>query len=183
MIHSADQIAREILHTQDVTAKLSSRWGDSAITDGKLDHRKIASIVFEAPEELKFLNSIVHPGTIKRIWDLILGCQEDHILFEVPLMFEANLEGMFDYIILISCPEEIRLKRLLQRDGGDTKLAMRKIASQMPEEKKIPRCDLVIHNTGDKNELLDRAKEFSSCIGSIRHRKSFSRHPDSPSVS
>ncbi len=169
-VHYADSIAKEVLSKADVTAKLISRWGEKIMRAGKPDHAAIASIVFADPDERSFLNSLVHPETLKQMQKLVSRCHQPSIIFEVPLLFEADIQDCFDFIVLVTCPADLRLHRIIQRDGGSAEQAKAKIVSQMPEENKIPRSDLLIRNTGDPSALYVQAERFAASLPAIRYR-------------
>ena len=77
---------------------------------------------------------------------------------DVPLLFEAGLEGDFDVVVLVDAPEKVRRSRIVDLRGLDPDEADRMIAAQMPAEEKIARADVVIANAGTLEELRERAE-------------------------
>lgn len=160
-VHKADDIARQVLNSREAIDILTRHWGDGIINNGYPDAGRIAEIVFNSPEDLSFLNSVIHPRTLIRMQEIVSACTEPLVAFEVPLLFEANIEACFDFIVLITSPTPKRLERLVQRGEANHETAMRKISSQMPQDSKIPRSDLVIDNAGDINALISAADSFA----------------------
>lgn len=170
-VHRADIIARIVLESGEVVSALTARWGEQILNNGLPNPTEIAKIVFDNPDELMYLNSVVHPGTLAIMQEIVHNSDDFSVVFEVPLLFEAGIQDRFDYIVLIASPIELRLERIQKRNGLTKDSANRRICSQIPEEEKIPRCDLVIRNTGDIQELIDAADHFSNALSSIKQRE------------
>ncbi len=114
----------------------------------------IANIVFSDSSKKEILEKIMHPQIKKKILDFFNRNKEEEFTFAiVPLLFEANMSDMFDYIILICADENIRIKRLIERNGFDKKHALLRIRSQKPQEEKIPHADFIIDNNGSIDNL------------------------------
>ena len=99
---------------------------------------------------MKYLESVIHP----KIKEFIENIKTEETVFvSVPQLFEAGMESLFDKIIFISAPVEVRLERLMKRNNLTKEEAMMRINAQMSEEEKIPRCDYVIVNKDTKEKL------------------------------
>jgi dephospho-CoA kinase len=139
------------------------RWGQAVLSaDGVLDRGALRRIVFEQPEELRALNSIVHPE-VERMRAALLGearARGDRVVVcDIPLLFEANLTGGFDRIVLVDAPRSVRLERLVRDRGLRETEAMAMIAQQMPADLKRARADFVIDNDGTREALEQRVDE------------------------
>ena len=142
-VYDTDKIAHDILEE-------NKHLFPQALFDGKIDRKKLANIVFNDKEQLKYLESIIHP----KVKEFIENIENKGTVFiSVPQLFEAKMEGLFDKIILISAPLEIRLERLIKRNNLTKDEALIRINAQMSEEEKIPKCDYVICNNGDISNL------------------------------
>jgi dephospho-CoA kinase len=163
-IIDADELARDAVAVgSDGHRKIVERWGDDILkADGGLDRVALRQIVFQEPTELEALNSIVHPEVSRLRDDLINEARErgdETVVCDIPLLFERNLVGDFDRIVLVDAPRPLRLERLTrERALGHTE-AMNMIAAQMPAELKRARADYIIENEGGVEALEKRVDE------------------------
>jgi dephospho-CoA kinase len=154
----ADLLAREAVrpHTPALEA-IVTRWGRAVLSpDGHLDRPALRALVFEHPEELEVLNAIVHPE-VARLRDEALAAARGRgarvVVCEVPLLFERDLAGDYDAVVLVDAPRELRLERLVHDRGLRESEAMAMIAAQMPAALKRARADHVIENGGTRAAL------------------------------
>jgi dephospho-CoA kinase len=163
---SSDEIVHDLLATDEVQDLLVARWGDGVLPDGKIDRAAVAQIVFNQPEELRWLEAQLFPLVAAEMagWRAELECQSDPpavAVVEVPLLFEAGVENAFDTTIAIVADEEVRVRRA----GGRDHLAVEKRAArQLSQEEKAARADHVIHNDGS---LADLERDVTDLIGRL----------------
>lgn len=168
----ADKIAHEVLTEPEVMAAMTQRWGDRILENGQLSHPKLGSLVFAHPDELGYLNSLVHPGTLEEMQKLLDNHLEyESIVYEVPLLFEAKLQEAFDYIVLVTASTKVRGLRLQNRDKLHPEEIQLRINSQMPDKEKQALSDLVIHNETNIDDLYQEALKFISIIPSLNKRE------------
>lgn len=160
----ADRLAREAVrpHTPALEA-IVSRWGRAVLApDGHLDRPALRRLVFEHPDELEALNAIVHPE-VARLREAELAAARAGgarvVVCDVPLLFERDLAGDYDVVVLVDAPRELRLERLVHDRGLREPEAMAMIAAQMPAELKRARADHVIENGGTREALAARVAE------------------------
>ena len=170
-VYHADAIAKSVLNEPHILKALMARWGIGITLDGNPRADVIADKVVGNPEELVFLNSVVHPGTLEKMQRLVEQSNASVLLFEVPLLFEAKLEDCFDYLVLITSPAEQRTSRIINRDKGIREQVERRITAQIPDTEKAARCDLVIRNERQLNDLRGQAQKFIASIPSIIPKK------------
>jgi dephospho-CoA kinase len=120
--------------------------------DKKIDRNKMAAVVFIHPEKLKVLNEIVHPRVFQE-WDVRLARIKAAdlnaiILSDVPLLFEEQLQFLFDLTVLVMIPAEEQINRLIIRNNVSRKQAELRLSCQMPINDKISLADIVIDNQG-----------------------------------
>lgn len=150
---SADQLAREAVQPGSrCLAEIVRQFGrDVLLVDGSLDRQKLAGVVFGNAEARRRLEAITHPAIAhlaeERLAALGRNCRL--VVYEAPLLFEAGAESRVDRVLVITASEEVRLARLMARDGLDRRAALQRIRAQMPQEDKIARADYVIDNSGD----------------------------------
>ena len=149
---STDRVAHDLLDREDVRALLVERWGPEVAPDGAVDRARVAEIVFDRPGELRWLESQLHPRVGEAVleWRQALGNDVDVAVVEVPLLFEAAMEGAFDATAAVIAADPVREERLAAR--GQPGLAGRE-SRQIDQEEKARRADHVIRNDGSLEEL------------------------------
>ncbi|MDD4310811.1 MAG: dephospho-CoA kinase [Candidatus Cloacimonetes bacterium] len=172
-VFSADNIARQRLYSPEVKQKLIERYSTSItgeFADGiTIDNAKLANIVFSDPAEIEFLNSLLHPLVLKDLQDIVDKCTEPVLCFEIPLLIEANLQDCFDYIVMISIPENLRISRLRERGETPEMIKMR-LQNQLGDSVKQDRVDYCIDNSHSKEQLETTAKHFIETIPNLPKR-------------
>ncbi len=156
VVLNADEIAKQLMKN-DLTIRenLVAAFGDDAFTDGTLNKPYLAKIVFNNPDNLKLINSIVHPATITHSKNLIEEYLKNNtiVFYEAALIFEADMTNLFDYIVLITAPEELRIQRILTRDVITADSVQARIKNQMDELIKMSKADYIVNNIGTIEEL------------------------------
>lgn len=129
-------------------------------TFGTSDRSKLAKIVFSDEPKLKRLEEILHPLVRDEILKFFKNNSQNEILFvAVPQLFEAGFENLFDKIIFVDAPYNLRLERLKKRNNYDENYAKLRLDSQIDSSAKIPKCDYVINNASSLDELEKNTKE------------------------
>ncbi|MGZ8513077.1 MAG: dephospho-CoA kinase [Candidatus Limnocylindria bacterium] len=152
---SSDAVVHELLGTDEVRDLLRERWGDRVVSGDEVDRAAIASIVFERPEELTWLEGELFPrvGLRTAAWRAELERRDpppEIAVVEVPLLFEAGREGFFDATITVVADEGLREERAAAR--GHEGVAGRE-GRQLTQEEKAARADFVIRNDGSLPDL------------------------------
>ncbi len=166
----ADQLAHRVIEPgRRAYKKIVEEFGSSVLdSSGKIDRKKLGEIVFNNPEKLERLNQITHPEVALEAAREIAryrGQGVSVLIYEVPLLFEAGLESLFDVIITVYVPREVQRERLLRRHPElSPEEAEKRIDSQMPVDEKARRSDYILDNTGTTEELF---KQIDELIGEI----------------
>lgn len=148
-----DDVSREILTVKNKTLYDAFKDYD-VFENGEFSRYKVAQLIFSNEPARLLIASIMHPQIGKVINKFFEDNKSDELLFVgIPLLFEANMQSMFDKIIFVYTDDEIRLERLLKRNNYTVEHAKARINSQMPQNKKAEQSDYVINNNGDL-ELL-----------------------------
>lgn len=162
----ADWICHNLMGNNDfVINKIKEIFNPFDICDdgGSLDRRKIGSIVFSDKKYKIALENVLHPQVLIEIEKFFMQNKHDEIVFaSVPLLFEAGMEFMFDKIIFVAADEEIRLKRLMDRNGFSQDEANLRILAQMKQNDKINKADFVIYNNSDIENLQNNVQAVVS---------------------
>ncbi len=174
---SADDVANQHLNDPEIKEALIKRYSTAVLspsgndkTNSIINHKILADIVFGSDEETKYLNSLIHPLVLQDFQRIVEQSQEEVLCFEVPLLFETNLQDCFDYIILISASLETRLNRLEKR-GEDRIKAQQRMLYQIPDTEKRLLVDLVIENDGDLVSLQKAAAALIEKIPYLQYKK------------
>jgi len=157
---SSDAVAHELLETEPLLPQLVERWGEEVAPGGHVDRDRIGAIVFADPAELKWLEAQIHPLVGERIggWLAGLGEEGDVAVVEVPLLFEAEMEGVFDTTVAVIAADEVRGERARAR--GHTLVDERE-ARQLAQAEKASRAAHVVVNDGS---LEDLERELSALV-------------------
>jgi len=161
LIIDADILAREAVEPgRPALAAIETRWGRGVLRrDGSLDRAALRRIVFADPAERAALDAIVHPAVARLRHAAVETARrrgEPLVVCDIPLLFEAGLEGTVDRIVLVDAPAEARRERIVRDRGLPPEEADAMIAAQMPSEAKRARAHYVIDNDGALEELEAR---------------------------
>jgi dephospho-CoA kinase len=149
---STDAVVHDLLVAPDVRDLLHGRWGDRVLADGEVDRAAVATIVFDRPEELAWLESTLFPRVGERMvaWRTGLEGQHDVAVVEVPLLFEAGIEGAFDATVAVLADEALREERAGARGHEGVE---GRTGRQLSQDEKAERADHVIRNDGTISDL------------------------------
>jgi len=158
-IFYADDEAKKLYLKENVKRKVKSIFGENVFKSNSVSFNKLASIVFSNPELLKKLENIIYPELIKE-FNLWLKENKDasYIIMENAVLFEKNFDVYFDNIITVTCPEKVRIDRILKRDNVKREDVIMRIKNQFSENEKIAKSTFIIVNDGIKPVLpqIDR---------------------------
>lgn len=154
-----DIVARQVVEPgQLALEKLVKIFGSDILKDGHLDRERLGNIIFNSPEKRQQVNRIIHPEiykVMKRKIFASLWRREKYVFLDLPLLYESGAMVKFlSKVIVVSCNQELQLKRLMERNSMSEKDAKARISSQMPLEEKCRRADFVINNNGNREETL-----------------------------
>jgi dephospho-CoA kinase len=156
---SSDDVVHELYSTAAVIDRIREHFG-AAVVDGAggISRPALAGIVFADGAELRWLEDLLHPYVREAIVEWTLAQLDARprpalLVVEVPLLFETGWADLFDFIMLITAPDEVRRRRLTAK-LTDSEFSHR-LARQMPEEEKRARSHFVFVNTGARKELRD----------------------------
>lgn len=168
----ADKIARKVVEPgRKVYNQILDYFGsDIVFKDGKLNRKKLASIVFNDSKALEKLNEITHPKIFKEIYrdiELSIKAGDKLIFLDIPLLFEEYEQIIasgieFDEIWLVYVDRETQIVRLMKRDSINRSEAIKKINLQMDMKYKLDNTDKVLYNNGDFKNLENKIEKLIS---------------------
>ena len=153
-IIDSDKINRDLsLKGEPIYLKIVEKFGTEYLTsDGEIDKKKLAKLIFHDSKAKEELNNISHPIIINEIKRQIDLATDDIIFVEIPLLYEAHLEYLCDKVICVFLNKKTQVERLMQREGIDEDYALEKIHSQMDLYIKKIKADFVVDSKGDFDE-------------------------------
>ena len=172
---SADQLGRQLMQPgEPVYAAIVQTFGPGVVSsDGSLDRKALAELAFQH-NQADALNRIVHPAVIAAEEDWMRGVfaadPERVAMVESALIFEVEKWGTapgwvqrFDKVILVTVPDEVKIARFVARNRGNAGAeadARARLAAQIPDREKIPRCEYVIDNMGSLEQTRIAVEEI-----------------------
>jgi dephospho-CoA kinase len=156
---STDAVTHEVLDTPATLERLVARWGPDVGPGGRVDRARIGEIVFENPEELRWLESVLHPLVGERMaaWRDQLDGSTELAVVEVPLLFEAGMEPFFDATLVVVAGEG---RRAEWAGARGTSLPEGRSARQLTEKEKAARATFVVANDGTLADLEESLREL-----------------------
>ena len=152
----------ELLASAEVRDELVARWGEEVAPDGQVDRAAVARVVFDAPEERRWLEGVLWPRVGARVADWRQQLEDRDpapraAVVEVPLLFESGMESVFDRTLAVLADEEVRAERA----GGRGHEGLEGRASaQLTQEEKSQRADFTIRNDGSLQELEEKLSQL-----------------------
>jgi len=149
-VYHADIEAKRFYEYPKVIQKVISLFGTEVLDgNGAIDKKKLAALVFSDPHKLACINDVIHPLVMA---DFHCWCDLHHqhpfVIHEAAILYESGFDALFDRIILVTAPQQLRIERVMQRDGISAEAVRQRNAWQWDDEKKLELADFVINNDG-----------------------------------
>lgn len=169
----SDLVSREILMNDKLLHQvLAKRWGDAIIQNNEIHRPAIAQIVFNNKEELKFLNSVLHPLVGESFKQFCSSTENEIVFKEAAIMFESGAYKTLDYILNVHCDEEIRIKRVMQRDNATKEEVLSRLANQWTDEQRKEASDFTVVNDG----VADYKQQLKLILKTLNGKSKDSKH-------
>ena len=152
----ADKIANGVLETEKVKEKVLREFGSSVIAgSGSVSREKLGDIVFSDPEKLGSLNNILYPYIKKKIEEEVLNIvgKVRYIVLDAVLYFQYKFDFKEDFVVVTKAAENVRIERLVRRDGVDAAEAEKRVEAQRPLYSDWDKGDVVINTVCSMKEL------------------------------
>jgi dephospho-CoA kinase len=172
-VFSADACAKDIADT-DSTAreKITALLGDGVYTDaGKLNRALTATKVFGDPELLGQLNEILHPLVFEEIDRWRERLSAPYALVEAALIFESGLDEVLDYNLVVIAADDLRVERVMKRDGCSRDDVLRRMMHQLSNEELRRHADFILVNEGDAADIQGTVRFYHTLFSSLHQRK------------
>ena len=163
-IFSADDVGRRLLGEDSaVIEQVKNIFGEDVLMYGKPDRKKIGEIVFNAPEKLVQLNTIIHPAVRRKYAEWTEEQIAPYLIYEAAILFETGLYKQLDYTILVTAPEILRIERVMKRDGTPETAIRDRMKNQWSEEEKKKLASYILVND-DTQALLPQMMEIHTLL-------------------
>lgn len=154
--------------------KIVSFFGNDILDEnGSILRKKLGEIVFNNKEKLKMLENIVHPAIYeyeKKERSKIYGRNDKALVItHAALIIESKSIDKYDALIVISCPDDIQIKRVMQRDNFSEEKARNIVSHQMPNEERLKYADFIIDNSSTLDDLYNEVKRVHNLIMQISY--------------
>lgn len=166
IVIDADILAREVVEPgSPALAEVVRVFGpDMLNADGTLNRKQLGKLVFESEAQRKRLEELLHPAIIRLLQERMAEAErlqpDKLVVADVPLLYEAQMEDMFQEVLVVAASREVQLERLVQRDGLSMEEAKLRIDAQMPLEWKTEWADTVIDNSGSPEETQRQVEQY-----------------------
>ncbi len=154
---------RLLSEDKDVIGQVQHIFGQEVLVGGKPDRKKIAEIVFNSPEKLAQLNAVIHPAVRKSFNTWASMQTSQYVIDEAAILFETGIYKQLDFTVLVTAPEQLRIQRVMQRDGMDEASVKSRMKNQWSDDDKRKIANFVIVNDGI-DPLLPRVMEIHNAI-------------------
>jgi dephospho-CoA kinase len=150
----SDEVAKMLQEEDEEVKKgISGIFGAAIYAGAQLDRAKVAEIVFTDKKKLEQLNAIVHPAVGKAFEEF---CEKNKaasfVLKESAILFEIGDDKNLDGMIVVTAPDELRIERVMRRDGVEKEAVIKRMKNQVKQEEKAKKADHCIIN--DEQQLL-----------------------------
>lgn len=159
-----DEIYHQLLETdRNLLEAIETRF-PGVVQEGRLQRKKLGARVFADPQALEDLNTITHSAIRQAVE---AGLQNDTAIDAIAL-FESGMDALCDVTVAVVAPEELRVQRLMAREGITEDYARSRIAAQPPESFYRERCDYVLENTGEITQFQGKCLAFFHRLGIMK---------------
>ena len=163
----ADKISKEITQNGKQGAKaIEKTFGKEFFTDGSLNRKKLAELVFLNEESRKTLENILHPIIIDEIKKQ-LNSQKKPCILDALLLIESNLYTLCDKVIVVFCEKELRIKRAMLRDNTNIQDVINRINAQISDEERNRYADYIINNSFTQKDTRQQVEKILKKEGLI----------------
>ncbi len=167
-VYVADQESKKLTESSpEIRKALISRFGDHLYTGNTLDKKLLASLIFSDQDNLSFVNSVIHPVVLQDFLQWTQNQQAPVVVMESAILFESGFNAGMDRIVTVKAPIEIRLKRVLERDGYSKQQVLERMAAQLSDEEKCRKSDFVIDNDDQKALIPQVEKIYFSILHNL----------------
>jgi len=166
----ADDLSKQLLkNNKSVKKEIIELFGSSAYSRNEINTDFLAKEVFSDPHKLQKINSILHPKVILQITQEVEELKKNNklVFVEAALVYEANIEKLFDYVVLVAADEKIKKQRSVKSNKFSSEEFEKRIQNQIKDEEKSKRADFIFFNNTSINDLKIKAELLLLTLNSL----------------
>ena len=150
-VYNSDEAGRKITNKDPlVKSSIKNQFGaDLFDNNDNINREKLSAIVFSDSTALAKLNAIIHPAVAQDFKTWCANQSSPFVIKESAILFEHGLDKLLDGVIVVEAPDELRVRRVMHRNGITEEVVRKRIQQQLPQEELVYRADWVIHNNED----------------------------------
>jgi dephospho-CoA kinase len=151
-VYNSDEAGRNISNIDPlVKSTIKEQFGADVFDQNEnLNREKLSAIVFNDSSALAKLNAIIHPAVAQDFKTWCANQSSPYVIKETAILFEHGLDKHLDGVIVVEAPDELRIKRVMHRNGITEDAVRQRIQQQLPQDELISRADWVIHNNEEQ---------------------------------
>ena len=166
LVIDTDVISRSLLAPgEQAYRQVCAHFGKQILFDnGEIDRVALRNIIFSNPQQKSWLETMLHPLIFQRSHDAIVeNSRASYVLVVVPLLFETNFQSLVDRILVVDCPADQQIQRLMKRDNIDDQLAHSMLAQQSSNKERLTRAHDIINNRENDADLATQVAAWHQC--------------------
>jgi dephospho-CoA kinase len=145
----SDEAAKALMNRDEtLIGQIQEAFGTDVYLDGVLQRSVLASRVFHSEAKLQLLNSLVHPAVFRAFDRWVDKKSAPYVIKEAAILFESGSYADCQATVLVKAPENLRVRRIISRDGSPEQAIRDRMSRQMPEEEKERRATFLVYNDG-----------------------------------
>ena len=166
-VYDSDSRAKSLMNERkELKQALIGYFGNEVYVEGSLNRLFLAQKIFNNKPALDFVNSIIHPAVRNDFLQWAERQEAPYVIEEAALLFESKAYKLLDVVITVTCPEEMRIQRVIERDKTTRENVLQRIKNQLPESEKISKSDFVIIND-DQHSLIEQVNNIHNKIKAL----------------
>ncbi len=169
-VFDSDSEARNLYSDPGVASALIEYFGEEIYANGQLNKTLMTEQIFSDDNARKFVNGLIHPRVRNRFTQLVNESNAPAIFNEAAILFETGAHEGFDKMILVTAPEEMRIERVMNRDGISREQVLDRMMRQWSDEQKSPLADCILTND-NSTPLLRQIEEMLSAFNLPLHSR------------
>jgi dephospho-CoA kinase len=162
----ADLEAHRIRTKPEISEQIVRHFGSKILTENQIDKRKLANVIFNDETALRWINDFLHPLVEQAFEEWCKSVETDNypslpkfVIMESALIFEAKFERLFDKIIVVNAPEDLRISRVVKRENISKQEVLQRMSKQISADEKRKRADIIIEND-EQYSLIEQVQKI-----------------------
>lgn len=166
-VFDCDTTAKNLMSSDTVRRRLKKATGIDFFPENVLDKSLLGSFVFSNPANAKLVNDVIHPMVRDKFRDWCVCMDGDGVTLcavESAILLESGMRGDVDFLVVVDAPQDVRLRRVMERDNISRDDVESRMRAQMRQEDKLKEADYVILNDGDEEKLLSMTYKMIEAV-------------------